>query len=110
MSEVLLSIRKILAENWYRFQLGMSFLTILNFGLLVITASDKIKSILPLKITELVIILIPLAFIITLIIGYIMESVVKFPQEHEKELLKRSPNWILTHEKLDKILIELEKK
>lgn len=102
-------LRNLIVEQWYRFQIGLSFLTLINFSLLVITAGDKIQTVIPFRIIDLIIILIPLAFFGTWFIGFIMERYIKFPQQQEREVVKRSPIWNLTHEKLDSIESKLDK-
>jgi len=69
-------------------------LTIVNFALLSITASDKIMSFLGLTDTlGFVLVFVPSGFLGVLFGGYILENRIKFPQERELEERKRSPNW-----------------
>ncbi len=112
MKSALTHTRNFFVEQKYRFDLGTQFLVYVNFSLLIITASDKIKSIIPFRIHELLIILVPLAFIGTWIFGYFLDRVVKYPQTQSRTAEKRSPIWKDTHTKLDRIieLMEEEKK
>jgi len=103
------SIRRSILEHKYRFDLGRQFLVYVNFALLIIAASDKIKLVIDLKTTELLLILVPLSFIATYVLGYILDKFVKFPQASQIVEAKRSPYTMMTQEKLDKILEILEK-
>ncbi|HII94937.1 MAG: hypothetical protein ABFD15_09075 [Methanofastidiosum sp.] len=107
--EKLKGIRRSLLEQKYRFDLGRQFLVYVNFALLIIAASDKIKLIIDLKTTELLLVLVPLSFIATYILGYILDKFVKFPQATQMVEAKRSPYTLMTQEKLDKIIELLEK-
>ncbi len=106
---MLRKLRDLFVEQQYRFQQGIQFLTFINFALLVITASDKIKSVIPLRISELVLISIPLAFVGVWVFGFFLDRVVKFPQQMSRTQTKRVPAWIETHEKLDDIIERLDK-
>jgi len=109
MKDVLKYLRNFLAEQWYRFLIGISFLTLANFVLLVITASDKLKALIPFRITELVILLVPGALIGAWLLGFILERYIKFPQQQERESTKRSPIWNETQKKLDSIIDRLDR-
>ncbi|MEM4389299.1 MAG: hypothetical protein QXG98_01410 [Candidatus Micrarchaeia archaeon] len=108
MAELLRRIRNFLAEQWWRFLIGISFLTLINFILLVLTASDKLKALTGVRFTaEVVLLLVPLAIIAVWLWGLILEKYIKFPQQQEREAWKRSPIWQETHRKLDEILARL---
>lgn len=111
---VIRKARDFAAEQWWRFLLGLQMLTLVNFVLLVITSSDKLKVVIPLEYTaELVLLLVPLALIGAWFVGFVLERYIKFPQAQERAAKKRSPTWNENFEKLDKIsekLDRLEKK
>jgi len=102
--------RNFLAEQWWRFLIGISFLTLINFILLVITASDKLKALTGIKFTsEIVLLLVPAALLSVWLLGLILEKYIKFPQQQEREAVKRSPIWQETQRKLDLIIEKLER-
>jgi len=106
---VMRKARDFAAEQWWRFLLGLQMLTLVNFTLLVITASDKLKVVIPVDYTsELVFILVPLGLLGAWLVGMILEKYVKFPQAQERAAKKRSPTWTETFEKLDKISAKLD--
>ena len=107
--DTLKSMRKSVLEQKYRFDLGRQFLVYVNFALLIIAASDKIKLVIDVSTTELLIILVPLCFVATYLLGYILDKFVKFPQASQMVEAKRSPYTMMTQEKLDKILEKLDK-
>lgn len=107
--DTLKSMRKSILEQKYRFDLGRQFLVYVNFALLIIAASDKIKLVIDVSTTELLIILVPLCFVATYLLGYILDKFVKFPQASQMVEAKRSPYTMMTQEKLDKILEKLDK-
>ena len=78
----------------YRFDLGLQFLVFVNFALLIITASEKLKAVFGLEhITELLMVLLPLGFFGAWGFGWFMDSVVKAQTQAEFESGKRSPLW-----------------
>lgn len=102
--------RDFAAEQWWRFLLGLQMLTLVNFVLLVITASDKLKVVIPVDYTaELVLLLVPLALIGAWLVGLVLEKYVKFPQAQERAAKKRSPTWSENFEKLDRISKKLDR-
>jgi len=107
--DTLKNLRRSILEQKYRFDLGRQFLVYVNFALLIIAASDKIKLVINLSTTELLMVLVPLSFIATYLLGYILDKFVKFPQASQMVEAKRSPYTLMTQEKLDKILEKLDK-
>ena len=102
--------RDFAAEQWWRFLIGIQVLTLVNFVLLVIASSDKLKSIIPVTYTsELVVMLVPLALMGAWGMGLVLERYVKFPQAQEKAAKKRSPTWKENFRKLDEISRRLER-
>jgi len=107
--DTLKNLRRSILEQKYRFDLGRQFLVYVNFALLIIAASDKIKLVINLSTTELLMVLVPLSFIATYLLGYVLDKFVKFPQASQMVEAKRSPYTLMTQEKLDKILEKLDK-
>jgi hypothetical protein len=109
MKAVLKSGRDFFTEQKYRFDLGRQFLTYVNFALLIIAASDKLQAVFPLRIREMILLFVPLAFLGSWVFGYFLDTVVRFPQSQMMVAESRSPHWNMTQEKLDKIIAHLEK-
>ena len=86
-------IRNVVITQKVRFDWGMQFLVFVNFSLLVITASDKLRGILPFHLgtNQLLIVMIPLAFIGTWLFGFFLDVVVKFPQQQMNVINERNP-------------------
>lgn len=107
---MLSKLREFFFKQKYRFDLGLQFLVFINFALLIITASDKIRTILNLKTTELILILLPLAFIGTWLFGYFLDRVVKSPQAQERQSIGRSEAWNKLYRRLDEIERKIDKR
>lgn len=108
--ELFKKLRRVFYSQKYRFDLGLQLLTFVNFALLVITASQTLKSFFGIgKITDLLIISLPLAFIGVWIVGYFLDTVVKQQQQTEEEYSKRSILWQKNFEQQKQILTELKK-
>ena len=106
---VIKKARDFAAEQWWRFLLGLQMLTLVNFALLVITASDKLKIVIPVEYTsELVFIMVPLGLLGAWFVGMVLEKYIKFPQAQERAAKKRSPIWNENFEKLDIISAKLD--
>jgi len=107
--ELLRKARDFFFAQKYRFDLGLQFLVFLNFALLILTASDKLKAILGLEhISEVMILLLPLGFIGAWAFGWFLDRVVHSPQTAERESVKRSLVWQENFRKLDGIEAELK--
>ncbi|MFC1596266.1 hypothetical protein ACFL4D_03185 [Candidatus Margulisiibacteriota bacterium] len=109
MRATLKFLRDFLIRQKTRFDLGIQFLTFINFTLLVMTASDKLKIFIPINTKYLVLIFVPCAFIGVWFFGSFLEKVVKFPQQTDRVRAGLSPSYQQTQDKLDKILTMLEK-
>jgi len=96
-------IRNFFLEQKYRFDLGTQFLSYLNLALLIIAASDKLKLIVPWRISEFLLVLIPAAFIMAWCLGYVLDRFVRYPQASMKLVESRSPSTVLVHQKLDRM-------
>lgn len=105
--ERLKKIRESFFKQKYRFDLGYSFMVFLNFTLLIVTASDKLKTAFDIpSIKELLIILVPMGFLGMWVMGYILDRFVKSQHYQENESISRSPAWTKLYARLD----EIEKK
>ena len=88
----------------YRFDLGQSFLVIVNFTLLIITASDKLRIFFGIpRLASLLIVIVPLGFIGVWIFGYFMDKVVRAAQMSERQSMKRSEVWADHNAQMDRI-------
>ncbi|MEW5955540.1 MAG: hypothetical protein AB1626_03320 [Candidatus Micrarchaeota archaeon] len=107
--ELLRKARNFFFAQKYRFDLGLQFLVFLNFALLILTASDKLKAILGLgHISEVMLVLLPLGFVGAWAFGWFLDRVVHSPQTSERETVKRSLVWKQNFQKLDEIGAELK--
>ncbi len=109
MKDNLIRIREFFIEQKYRFDYGKQYLGYVNFILLVIVASDKLKAIFPFRIRNMLLVFIPLVFLGTWLWGYVLDRFIKLPQRGIYMSEKRSPNWAMTQKKLDRILSMMEK-
>jgi len=70
-----MGLKKFMIEQKFRFDLGQSMMVIVNFTLLVITASDNIRKMVPVESTyTLLAILIPCAFLGMWTIGFTLDK------------------------------------
>lgn len=78
----------------YRFDLGHQFLVFLNFTLLVIAASDKLRAYTNVSRTwMLVLIAVPSAFAGVWLFGLFLDKVIRYGQAYTLESSKRNPLW-----------------
>src|SRR3970040_2741689 len=78
----------------YRFDLGQSFLVILNFTLLIITASDKLQIFFGIpRLRSLLVLIVPLGFLGVWVFGYFMDRIVRAAQMAERQSIKRREGW-----------------
>lgn len=93
----------------YRFDLGQSFLVIVNFTLLIITASDKLSLIFGIpRLRSLLMVIVPAGFLSVWLFGYFMDKVVKAAQMAERQSMKRSEVWARHHEQMDRLEQEIK--
>ena len=96
--------REIFFSQKYRFDLGQSFLVILNFTLLIITASDKLIIFFGIpRLRELMVVIIPLGFIGVWLFGFFMDKIVRAGQMAERQSVKRSEVWRHHNDQMDRI-------
>jgi len=92
----------------YRFDLGQSFLTVVNFTLLIITAGDKLMIFFGVpRLYSLVLALVPLGFIGVWLFGLFMDKVVRAGQMAERQTVRRSEVWNNHNEQMDRMETEL---
>src|SRR3972149_5993177 len=88
----------------YRFDLGQSFLVIVNFTLLIITASDKLQIFFGIpRLRSLIILIVPLGFLGVWVFGYFMDKIVRAAQMAERQSMKRSEVWTRHNEQMDRM-------
>jgi hypothetical protein len=93
----------------YRFDLGQSFLVIINFTLLIITASDKLSLFFGIpRLRSLILLIVPAGFLSVWIFGYFMDKIVRAAQMAERQSMKRSEVWSRHNEQMDRIEKELQ--
>jgi hypothetical protein len=92
----------------YKFDLGTSFLSIINFILLVIAVSGQIAPIIGISNKIFVLIFTPIAIIGMFLFGHFMDKM-KAAQHYEKEAIKRSDVWREHIEQTKRIEYKLDK-
>jgi hypothetical protein len=101
--------REVFFAQKYRFDLGQSFLVILNFTLLIITASDKLQVFFGIpRLRSLLILIVPIGFVGVWVFGYFMDKIVRAAQMTERQSLKRSEIWLRHNEQMDRIERDLK--
>jgi len=96
--------REIFFSQKYRFDLGQSFLVILNFTLLIITASDKLMIFFGIpRLRELLVVIIPMGFLGVWLFGFFMDKIVRAGQMAERQSVRRSEVWQRHNEQMDRV-------
>jgi MFS family permease len=94
----------------YRFDLGYQFLTFINFALLLIAASDKLKSFFHIENTSwFVVIGLIGGFFSVWLFGYVLDRHVRYEQGYSDEQVKRSPKWWTMYNAILEISKKLER-
>jgi hypothetical protein len=103
--------REIFFSQKYRFDLGQSFLVVVNFTLLIITASDKLMIFFGIPhLRELLVVIIPLGFLGVWLFGFFMDKIVRAGQMAERQSVRRSEVWHHHNDQMDRMeqqLLEL---
>ncbi len=103
--------REIFFSQKYRFDLGQSFLVVVNFTLLIITASDKLMIFFGIPhLRELLVVIIPLGFLGVWLFGFFMDKIVRAGQMAERQSVRRSEVWYHHNDQMDRMeqqLLEL---
>ncbi|MGH2567822.1 MAG: hypothetical protein ACRDGA_05740 [Bacteroidota bacterium] len=93
----------------YRFDLGQSFLVIVNFTLLTITASDKLSIFFGIpRLRSLILLIVPVGFLSVWLFGYFMDNIVRAGQMAERQTMKRSEVWTRHNEQMDRVEQEIK--
>ena len=93
----------------YRFDLGQSFLVIINFTLLIITASDKLSIFFGIpRLRSLILLIVPVGFLSVWFFGFFMDKIVRAAQMAERQSMKRSEVWSRHNDQMDRIEKELQ--
>ncbi len=104
--------REIFFSKKYRFDLGQSFLVIVNFTLLIITASDKLMVFFGIpRLRELMIVIIPRGFLGVWLFGLFMDKIVRAGQMAERQSVRRCELWQRHNDQMDRVerlLMEIE--
>jgi hypothetical protein len=96
--------REIFFSQKYRFDLGQSFLVIVNFTLLIITASDKLMMFFGIpRLRELLVVIIPMGFLGVWLFGFFMDKIVRAGQMAERQSVKRSEVWQHHNDQMDRM-------
>jgi hypothetical protein len=94
----------------YRFDLGTQFLALLNFTLLLITASDKLRYYTNIPRTWiLVVIAVPLGFFGMWMFGLFLDKIVRYGEGYNELALRRNPSAQQTIDQLQRIEAELKR-
>src|SRR5688572_15183217 len=81
-----------LLNQKYRFDIGHQFLVFVNFTLLVITASDKLRYYTDISRTwVLVAFAVPLGFMGVWLFGFFLDRIVRYSEAYNKLSLQRNP-------------------
>lgn len=94
----------------YRFDLGHQFLAVMNFTLLLIAASDKLRYYTNIPRTwVLVLIAVPAGFMGVWLFGFFLDRIVRYGQAYNIEASKRNPLWEEQKEVMTRIERSLER-
>lgn len=97
-------MRKFLFSQKFRFDLGQSFLGFMNFTLLLIAASDKLKIYLGIERTwVLVLVAVVGGYICVWLFGFFLDTVVKYQQHYSNTSVLRNPHALENYERLKRI-------
>lgn len=111
MNKFLCKLRNGFALAKFQFDIGNNFLILVNFSLLVIAASAQIQKIWNIPAINILIIIIPAAFLGTWLFGWFMDRIVKYQTEYYRQSNARVPQFKEIKEMisvLDKKLDKLE--
>lgn len=105
----LTSLRDKLVKFKFFMDIGISFLTLINFALLVVTASDKLRNIIPVGTWTLVFLLVPAAFVCVIAFGWFLDKVVNYQSSYYKIQTDRVPQTIEMLERIRNIESKIDK-
>lgn len=93
-------MRQFLFRQKYRFDLGQSFLTLVNFAFVVIAAGDKLSTFLHVNTRTLLLLLVPTSIVFVWLLGYLLDRF-RFMQCYNREANERNEHW-------DRLFLELK--
>lgn len=90
-----------IARQKLRFDLGQSWLTVLNFTLIVVAASDKLALVVHLQTRTFVLLLVPAAIASVWLLGYLLDKArfwhaYQAEQNERNDMLKRAASSVHT--------------
>ena len=96
--------REFFFEQKYRFDVGQSFLVVVNFTLLMISASDKLMIFFGIpRLRSLLVYIAPICLVLVWLFGYFMDRIVRAGQMVERQQMRRSEVWVKHTEQMDRI-------
>jgi hypothetical protein len=102
-------LREVFFAQKYRFDLGQSFLVIVNFTLLMISASDKLLIFFGIsRLRSLLVLIAPLCLVGVWLFGYFMDRVVRMGQMVERQQVQRSEVWSRHNEQMERLEAKLD--
>ena len=102
---------RFLFNQKFRFDLGYQFLGFLNFSLLLVAASDKIKPFIGIKSTWVMLALaIPCGYAGVWLFGLFLDLVMKYNQNYSDAQHSRNPHALINYERLERIEKLLQEK
>jgi len=97
-------IRSFLARQYIRFLLAVNILSLVNFILIALMASDKLKSLFNIDTTfTFLLFFIPSTFITVWLVGYILDKYARFQEAINKETTDRIPQIVEMQKQLEEI-------
>lgn len=104
-----IKIRDWVIEQYYRILISLSLLTIVNFILLVIAVSDKLKVFLPFDTLGIILIMVPTGILLVWLIGYVLDTKIKYMQQFYRTQTNRNPPILEILERIRRIEVELKR-
>lgn len=87
----------LVARQKFRFDLGQSFMSLINFSFVVLVASDKLATIIDVPAKVMLALLVPGAVTVVWFFGYILDQL-EFARAYQDELNKRNVMLTRMHE------------
>ena len=83
-------MKQFLFRAKYRFDLGTSFLSIINLALVAIAAGDKIYSLTKIPTKDIVVMLVPATLMLVWLFGFILDKYMKMGELYTRETNNRN--------------------
>jgi hypothetical protein len=104
-------MRQFFLRQKFRFDLGYQFLALINFTLLLIAASDKLRYYTNIPRTWiLILVFVPFCFFLVWVVGYYLDRRIRYSEGYNLESMKRNPVWAEHKAQLDRIEALLKNK